>query len=141
MRGVCPLIRIRDSRETERLMTEMHVRSVAPGRGWAWIVAGLLLFLRSPVQWILLLVILFAAKKLLSIFPVLALAALFSVLAMLLMPVFMAGLMDGCRALAEGQRLKVTHLLQGFRRNAANLVTIGGISLVGNLVIIMIFAK
>ena len=57
---------------------------------------------------------------------------------MLLMPVFMAGLMDGCRALEQGQPLKVGHLAQGFRRNAANLVTIGGIYLVGNLIILMI---
>ena len=46
--------------------------------------------------------------------------------------------MDGCRALEQGQPLKVGHLAQGFRRNAAHLVTIGGISLVGNLVVMMI---
>jgi len=52
--------------------------------------------------------------------------------------VFMAGLMDGCRSLEEGLPLKVGHLAQGFRRNAANLVTIGGIYLVGNLLIFTI---
>jgi hypothetical protein len=103
-----------------------------------WIVGGVLLFLRSPGKWIVLLLVLFVAKKMLAAFPVLALAALFSILAVLLMPVFMAGLMDGCMALAEGRRLEFGHLLQGFRRNAANLVTIGGISLAGNLVILMI---
>ncbi|MCC7484160.1 MAG: hypothetical protein IT529_04150 [Burkholderiales bacterium] len=119
---------------------ELQIRTVAPARGWAWIVAGFLLFLRSPLQWLLLLAMLFVAKKVLAGFPVMALAAVFSVLVMLLMPVFMAGLMDGCRSLADGQRLKVTHLLQGFRRNAGNLVTIGGISLVGNIVILMVIA-
>jgi hypothetical protein len=119
-------------------MIDVQVRSVAPARGWAWIAGGFTLFLRSPGQWILLLLILFAAKKALSAFPVMALAALFSVIAMLLMPVFMAGLMDGCRALEEGRPLKVGHLAQGFRRNAANLVTLGGIYLVGNLIIVMI---
>jgi hypothetical protein len=103
-----------------------------------WIVGGVLLFLRSPGKWIVLLLVLFVATKMLAAFPVLALAALFSILAVLLMPVFMAGLMDGCMALAEGRRLEFGHLLQGFRRNAANLVTIGGISLAGNLVILMI---
>ena len=90
------------------------------------------------MQWILLLLCLFAAKKVLGAVPVGLLAALFSVLAMLLMPVIMAGLMDGCRALEQGQPLKVGHLAQGFRRNAANLVTIGGIYLVGNLIVLMI---
>jgi len=50
----------------------------------------------------------------------------------------MAGLMDGCMALAGGRRLEIGHLLRGFRRNAGNLVTIGGISLAGNLVILMV---
>jgi hypothetical protein len=119
-------------------MIDVQVRSVAPGRGWAWITGGFMLFLRSPAQWLLLLVILFAAKKLLVSIPVHAIAAFFSVLAMLLMPVFMAGLMDGCRSLEEGRPLKVGHLAQGFRDNAANLVTIGGIYLVGNVNIVMI---
>lgn len=117
---------------------DLQVRSVAPARGWAWITAGFALFLRSPAQWIGLLLILFAAKKALSAFPVPAVAAFFSVLAMLLMPVFMAGLMDGCRALEEGRPLQIGHLAQGFRRNAADLVTIGGVYLVGNLIIVMI---
>jgi uncharacterized membrane protein len=117
---------------------DVQVRSVAPIRGWAWIAGGFQLFLRSPGQWIVLLLILFAAKKALSAFPVMAVAAFFSVIAMLLMPIFLAGLMDGCRALEEGYPLKIGHLAQGFRRNAANLVTLGGIYLVGNLIIVMI---
>jgi len=119
-------------------MIDLQVRSVAPTRGWAWIAGGFMLFLRSPVQWIVVLLILFAAKWVLSAVPVKLLAALFSAVAMLLMPVFMAGLMDGCRALEEGRPLKVGHLAQGFRRNAANLVTLGGIYLVGNMIILMI---
>lgn len=120
---------------------DVQVRSVSPARGWAWIVGGVALFLRSPVQWLLLLAILFAAKKALGAFPVAALAVVFSVLAVLLMPVFMAGLMDGCRALEIGRPLQIGHLAQGFRRNTAPLITIGGISLVGNLLIFTIFVQ
>src|SRR5262249_7690924 len=90
--------------------------------------------------WLLLLAILFVAKKALAGLPVLALGAVFSVLAILLMPVFMAGLMDGCRALAEGGQLKIGHLLQGFRHNSGHLVTIGRISLVGNLAVPIVIA-
>jgi len=110
----------------------MEARSVAAAHGWAWIIAGTRLFLRSPAQWVGVLVALFVAMKVVSYVPILGL------LAVLLMPVFLAGLMDGCRAVAEGRRLEFTHLLSGFRRNAAHLVTLGGVYLVGNLLILMI---
>lgn len=113
----------------------MEARSVRAAHGWAWIIAGTRLFLRSPAQWIGVLLVLFVAMKLVNYVPVLAL------LAVLLMPVFLAGLMDGCRSLAEGRRLEFTHLLSGFRKNAAHLVTLGGIYLVGNLLILMIVAQ
>lgn len=107
-------------------------RTVAAGRGWAWIVEGVRLFLRNPVTWLLILLILFAGMKLVSLVPVLGLVA------MLLMPIFLAGLMDGCKALDEGRPLEISHLISGFRRNPAQLVTLGGIYLVGNVVILMI---
>ena len=108
------------------------------GRGWAWLVEGFRLFLRSPVQWTALLLILFAAKKLVYLIPFAGLAALLSIVAVLLMPLFLAGLMDGCRGLTEGRRLEFGYLFQGFRKNAGQLVTIGGISLVGNIVVLML---
>ena len=120
------------------LTMDVQVRSVSAGRGWAWLAEGFRLFMRSPAQWIMLLVILFAAKKVLYLVPVVALAALLSILAVLLMPLFLAGLMAGCHALAEGGRLQFGYLFSGFQRNAGQLVTIGGISLVGNLVVLMV---
>jgi hypothetical protein len=112
----------------------MEARSVAAAQGWAWIIAGARLFRKSPAQWVGVLAVLFVAMKVVNYVPVLAL------LAILLMPVFLAGLMDGCRALAEGRRLEFAHLLSGFRKNAAHLVTLGGVYLVGNLLILMIVA-
>ncbi len=93
---------------------------------------GLRLFLRSPVIWIVLLLILFIATKVVNFIPILALVAV------LLMPVFLAGLMDGCKALEEGRELEIAHLIKGFQKNAGRLVTIGGVSLVGNLIVLMI---
>ena len=113
----------------------MQARSVAAAQGWAWIVGGAQIFRKSPAQWIGVLLVLFIALKLVNYVPVLALVAV------LLMPVFLAGLMDGCRALVEGRRLEFTHLLSGFRKNAAHLVTLGGVYLVGNLLILMIVAQ
>lgn len=113
----------------------MQARSVGAAQGWAWIVGGARIFRKSPAQWIGVLFVLFIALKVVNYVPVLALVAV------LLMPVFLAGLMDGCHALAQGGRLEFTHLLSGFRRNAAHLVTLGGVYLVGNLLILMIVAR
>ncbi|HKA46026.1 MAG TPA: BPSS1780 family membrane protein [Burkholderiales bacterium] len=113
-------------------------RTVGAARGWAWIVEGFQLFLRSPALFVALLLILFIAKKVLYMIPFLGLAALLSIVAVLLMPVFVVGLMDGCRSLDQGGKLELGHLMKGFQKNPGQLVTIGGISLVGNLVILMV---
>ena len=118
--------------DNDNQQPRLESRVVTAGRGWAWIVEGARLFLRNPVTWLLMLLILYAGTKLVNLVPVLGLVA------MLLMPVFLAGLMDGCKALDEGRPLEISHLICGFRRNAVQLVTIGGIYLVGNVVILMI---
>lgn len=110
----------------------LQLRSVKPGRGWTWVKYGARFFLSSPGAWIMILVILFIAMKIVNMIPLLAL------LAILLMPVFLAGLMEGCRALEEGRQLKLSHLAAGFQKHAARLATIGGVSLIGNLLIVMI---
>jgi hypothetical protein len=107
-------------------------RSVPAGHGWVWIVEGFALFRRSPATWLLLLLALVLLMKVLVFVPVLG------IVFVLLMPVFIAGLMEGCRALEHNAPLQLGHLLMGFQRNAAQLVTIGGVSLVGNLLIMMI---
>jgi hypothetical protein len=110
----------------------MDSRTVAARHGWTWIVQGFSLFRKSPSTWLMLIVILFAATKLLAVLPLLG------IVFVLLMPVFIVGLMEGCRALEKGEPLQLAHLASGFRKNAAQLVTIGGVSLVGNLAIMMI---
>ena len=110
----------------------MQPRTVRAGHGWIWIREGFALFRRSPANWIAIVLLLFAATKLL------ALVSLLGIVIVLLMPVFIVGLMEGCRALENGEPLQLAHLACGFRRNAAQLVTIGGVSLVGNLAVMMI---
>ena len=115
---------------TER--SDHGARSVSAGHGWTWITRGFALFRKSPSTWLALILILFAATKLLALIPVLG------IVFVLLMPVFIVGLMEGCRALEHGEPLQLAHLACGFRKNAAQLVTIGGVSLVGNLAVMMI---
>ena len=110
----------------------MEPRAVSAGHGWTWIAQGYTLFRRSPAVWAALILILFVAAKVLLSIPLLG------ILFVLLMPLFLVGLMEGCRTLEHGGTLQPTHLLCGFRHNAAHLATIGGISLVGNILVMMI---
>ncbi|HEV7800118.1 MAG TPA: BPSS1780 family membrane protein [Burkholderiales bacterium] len=110
----------------------MESRTVRAGHGWTWITEGFALFRKSPANWLALILLLFAATKLL------AAVSLLGIVFVLLMPIFIAGLMEGCRALERGEPLQLAHLTCGFRKNAAQLVTIGGISLIGNLAVMML---
>jgi hypothetical protein len=108
----------------------MEARVVAAGRGWQWIVEGFALFRKRAPVWIaltVLLALLWAASLML---PVLG-----SLLFNLLSPALFAGLMIGCRALERGEDLKIMHLFAGFREQAAALVTLGGVYLVGTILV------
>lgn len=110
----------------------MDPRNVPAGHGWTWIAEGFALFRRSPANWLVIVLILLALSQLLAAVSVLGL------LFILLMPLLIAGLMEGCRAVERGEPLKLAYLACGFQNNAADLVTLGGISLVGNLGVMML---
>jgi uncharacterized membrane protein len=108
----------------------MEVRQVDGKQGWQWIVTGFLLFRKVPVVWIILCTTLLLIAATLALIPV-AGQFIFT----LLSPVFLAGLMIGCRTLERGGQLEIAHLLAGFRSTATPLITIGGIYLVGQVLI------
>lgn len=109
----------------------MELRQVNAGQGWAWIADGFELFRKNPIIWIVLFIIL-ASIFLVSLFIPLIGPLIFN----LLLPVFVAGLMVGCRALERGEELELAHLFAGFRKNLNQLITLGGVNLVGQIVII-----
>lgn len=108
----------------------MEARAVEAGRGWQWIVDGFMLFKKSPLIWIALIVALALLWIVSFIIPLLG-PLLFN----LLSPVFFAGLMIGCRAVEDNEDLGIAHLFAGFRY-AGPLVTVGGVYLVGTIVVI-----
>jgi hypothetical protein len=112
----------------------MEIRTVSAGRGWQWIKQGVALFLKSPVQWVLFVSVLFVAIKVLLLIPLLGLAV------MLFIPVLLVGMMEGCRALEYGKTLAFGYLLSGFVRNTSALITLGGISLAGNLLVLLVIS-
>jgi hypothetical protein len=109
----------------------MEARQVNAGNAWKWIAGGFGLFKQNPVIWIALFFIYLLIAMVLSIIPVIG-----PIVLNLLAPVFMAGFMLGCRALEMDQELEINHLFAGFKTNTAQLVTVGGIYLVGAIVIV-----
>lgn len=108
----------------------MEVRAVAARRGWQWIVEGYRLFRLNALTWAAITIALALLWMASLVIPVLG-PLLFN----LLSPVFFAGLMIGCRALERGEKLEVLHLFAGFKQQAAQLVTVGGVYLVGTILV------
>jgi hypothetical protein len=113
----------------------MEARQVNAGNGWNWITGGFAIFRMNPVIWIALFFIYLLIGMGLSIIPLIG-----PIMLNLLAPVFMAGFMLGCRALESGEELELNHLFAGFKRNTAQLVTVGGIYLTGIIVIVGLIA-
>lgn len=111
---------------------KITIRVVDASHGWRWIAEGILIFRANPALWLLLIGILFVASRVLLMIPLLG------VLVVLLVPNFLAGLAHGAQAVAQGKPLRVGYLASGFLKNAASLITIGGISLVGQLLTLMV---
>ena len=105
-----------------------EARAVGAGRGWDWLVEAFALFRRQPGMWILMVVVLGVLFVLMSMIPVLG-----SLASALLLPIFGAGLMLGCRALDREGTLEMTHLFAGFKEKTGNLVMIGVFNLVSAL--------
>jgi hypothetical protein len=109
----------------------MEVQLVAAGKGWQWIVDGYALFRRSPAMWLALIVLLGVIWLGTMIIPVLG-PLLFN----LFSPALFAGLMIGCRAVENGEKLEIRHLFAGFKERIAPLVTVGGVHLIGTIIVV-----
>ncbi len=109
----------------------MEAQKLAANHGWQWIKQGYTLFMKAPLLWLVLLLICFVAIVMLSAIPLIG-----QPLASLLLPVILVGLMEGCRALTQGEELELAHLFSGFKKHTSQLVTLGGIALVAQFLII-----
>jgi hypothetical protein len=109
----------------------MEPQRLSARQGWEWIKQGYALFTKAPLLWIVFLLIFFVAAVALSNVPVIG-----DPLVTLLMPVVVAGLMAGCRSLQQDEELELAHLFSGFKRHTSSLVTLGGVSLVGQFLIL-----
>jgi uncharacterized membrane protein len=94
------------------------------GQGWRWIAEGWRMFMKAPGIWIAIVVVMLVISFAANFIPLAGPLAL-----TLVTPVFMAGLMLGCRALDEGRELEFRHLFAGFQAQLGSLIAVGAIYL------------
>ena len=100
-------------------------RVVDAGRGLAWWCEGWRIFTRSVGTWIGVFIVYVIVSVLVSIVPFVG-----PVAHSLLTPVFVGGLMMGCRALDRGEPLRVSHLFEGFQgTHFVPLMIIGAVNI------------
>lgn len=107
----------------------MNIGKAPASHGLKWLMQGIVLLRRNFFVWVLFDLLLWGMVFVASRIPVAGL------LLALLMPVFLAGLMIGCRAVEKGEELEIGHFFAGFRTNALHLVALGGFYLICNVVI------
>jgi len=113
----------------------MPARVVRAGAGVDWISDGWALFRKAPLMWIIFLVLFFLVHLGLGMVPWIG-----TLIGTIISPILMGGMALGCRSLETGGDLELEHLLAGFRRNTGPLVAVGLLYLVGELVLLSVFA-
>ena len=108
-------------------------RITEAGRGAGWLSDWFGYFQRSSGQWILTTVLLLVISIIVSLIPFLG-----SLLIYILMTVLMGGMMLGCHAQQQGGEFSVNHLFAGFSQNTGQLVLLGVLYLVGNIIIVVL---
>ena len=108
----------------------MQSRRVPFTRGFLWISEGFHLVFQSPFGWMKVISLWFGFTVLCSILIVIG-PILFS----LMLPIFFAGLMAGCRDIEKGRSMRAGHLFAGFRNKPGRLLTLGGINVLGELLL------
>jgi len=113
--------------------TTSQLKVVDVGRGMAWLTGGFDYFKKDALAWIGVTILLFVITLALSFVPVLG-----SVAVQILMPVFIAGLMLGCRAREQGGEFNVVHLFAGFRQQTGQLIVLGLLYLAAVIVLVIL---
>lgn len=108
---------------------------VPAGNGSAWLGKGWELFREAPGTWIGLTIVYVVLIMAMSIVPFLG-----SIATNLLLPVFIGGIMMGCKALDNGEEFTVGTLFAGFSNNGGNLMLAGLIYLGGFIAIFIVAA-
>jgi uncharacterized membrane protein len=107
-------------------------RSVPTGHGWRWIVDGFRLFSQNPGTWIGIYLVFMVITMLLSMLPLVSIAAT------ILSPILLGGMLLGAREQDKGNPLQFNHLFAGFSEAGGNLALVGVFMLVATMVITVV---
>jgi len=124
-----PSAHVEDVRSESSGELVLEGQKVAAGNGMAWLTRGWELFRTAPGLWIGICLVFMIIVGVVSMIPILGLAG------NLLMPVFVGGIMLGCKAIDDNEDLTFGHLFAGFSNNVGGLVAIGAIYMGGIAVI------
>jgi uncharacterized membrane protein len=108
-------------------------QKVPASQGWNWIADGWTLFKAAPGLWIGIVIVLIAMLFAMALVPFAG-----TIAQSLLMPVFMGGLVLGCRAIDDGTGLQFNHLFEGFKTRFGTLIAVGALYLAGFVVIMLV---
>jgi len=103
---------------------------VPAAHGWQWIARGLVLVGRAPLGWLVVSMTYWLVMGMISRLPYLGL-----LVASLATPALAVSFMAICRGLERGRGVELALVAEGFKRNLAALVTLGGIYLAITLAI------
>jgi len=109
-------------------------RSLPAGAGMDWISFGWKLFARSPLMWIVSLVIMFVIAIVLAFIPFLG-----SLAFQLLQSVFAGGFIAACRTMERGGEFELEHLFSGFKVRFVPLLIVGIVFVIASFVLILLF--
>lgn len=116
-------------------MNKIEIQKVSASHGWLWLKHGYQLIMRAPLQAIPL-----AMMFALGIFLAMLIPIAGVLLAILVMPVLMAGYMRVCRSLEYSEKVEPQHIFAGFKNRTAPLISVGSMLLMGMIVISMVTA-
>ncbi len=105
-------------------LTVTGIKSLPAMSGWGWVKQAFGLFKKSPLIWVLLVIIWFVLNIVGQLIPIIG-----PIVMSLLYAVFLAGFMYGCAALERGENLEIGHLFAGFKQNTGPLIGLGGLYL------------
>jgi hypothetical protein len=108
----------------------MTPRTAPASHGWQWIKSAFDLFRQSYLLWIALSFTIILIGAILMSVPILG-----GLIFTLIYPALIAGILLGCHALQQGEKLEFSHLFAGFKTHGTQLITVGGIYLTGMLII------
>ena len=100
-------------------------RGVEAGLCRAWIGEGFATFKASPLNWVIITVLLIVIQIILGLIPIIG-----QIAGNIIWPLFIAGIMLGCAALDEGDDLTIGHLFAGFSAKPGPLIGLGAMYLV-----------